>query len=85
MADTDPTFYQRFYHAARIAGPPDLEKGTQRSKSNISLDEDTWLAREKQKRRRSYVLCGVAFSMVLIVGIGIGALVVVVGRGGSGK
>ncbi|PUU73716.1 hypothetical protein B9Z19DRAFT_1094488 [Tuber borchii] len=83
MTHPDPTFYQRFYHAARIAGPPpDPEKPKkQNSETSISLDEEgTWLAREKQKRRRSYLLCGVAFLTVLIVGIGIGALVTVIGN-----
>ncbi|RPB03070.1 hypothetical protein L873DRAFT_1801145 [Choiromyces venosus 120613-1] len=36
--DPDPTFYQRFYTAARNAGPPDVEKKAQASsKSVISL------------------------------------------------
>ena len=43
-------------------------------------EEGTWLAREKQKRRRSYLLCGVAFLTALIMGIGIGALVTVIGN-----
>lgn len=46
-------------------------------------EEGTWLAREKQKRKRSYLLCGAAFLTVLIMGIGIGALVTVVGNRGS--
>ncbi|CUS14608.1 unnamed protein product [Tuber aestivum] len=91
MTDTDPTFYQRFYHAARIAGPPpdlDPEKAgrtnTRTTTSKEDQDEkDTWLAREKRKSRRSYLLCVAVLSIILVVGIGVAALVVSLGHWGK--
>ncbi|PUU82975.1 hypothetical protein B9Z19DRAFT_1149644 [Tuber borchii] len=81
MTYPDPTFYQRFYHAARNAGPPpDPEK---LKKQNSGDEEGTWLAREKQKCKRSYLPCGAVFLTVLIMGIGIGALVQLLGIGGA--